>query len=285
MTGKQVLRFAGAVHKRLWADLGLLIGGAVRYPPLHLSERPRFGWLGWLNWGLGLLTVWFVIASLFDESIALLARELPHETRQAFRAITDFAKSGTYITVLALVLIALAAVRIRTDDTQLRKAANQINALIAYCFVCIAGSGLIVTLLKRLIGRARPKHLDEYGVFSFDPIAVDASFASFPSGHATTGVALAVVVAYLLPRVWFAAACMGVTLAISRVVIGAHYPSDVLFGGVFALVFCTQMRSIFTQRGWLFTAETDGTFPIKKGLRESWIIILTWLAGCFRRLI
>ncbi|WP_350333288.1 phosphatase PAP2 family protein [Coralliovum pocilloporae] len=282
MTAKQALLFALAIHNRLWKDLGLLIGGVVRHPHPSDGER-RFGLLDLVNYAIGLFVIWFVIAILFDEAAVRWARALDPDTRGFFDAITDIAKSGPYIALSAIAMICLTDIRIRTDIPSIRQAAQQINALVAFCFVCVAGSGLLVTLLKRLIGRARPKHMDEHGVFAFDPIAFDASFASFPSGHATTGVALAVVIAFLIPRLTFAAAALGITLAVSRVVVGAHYPSDILFGGLFALVFCARMRSTFAQRGWLFTVGREGTYHKRQGLGESWITIWTLLTGKIRQ--
>lgn len=53
---------------------------------------------------------------------------------------------------------------------------------------------------------------------------------SFPSSHTSAAAALAVVLSRLYPRltplVWFLVACVGV----GRVVLGAHFPSDVIAG-------------------------------------------------------
>ena len=57
----------------------------------------------------------------------------------------------------------------------------------------------------------------------------DAS-ASFPSGHAATSVAGAVILAYLLGRWAWGLAVLAAAVSYSRVYVGVHYPLDVLAG-------------------------------------------------------
>jgi len=58
------------------------------------------------------------------------------------------------------------------------------------------------------------------------------NFPSFPSGHATTAFAVAIVVglAYKKMRWWSGALLLATLIALSRLYLGHHYPSD-LFGG------------------------------------------------------
>jgi len=53
---------------------------------------------------------------------------------------------------------------------------------------------------------------------------------SFPSGHTLHAVALTIVLAAWFPAVALALAPLVVLIALSRVVLGLHYPSDVLAG-------------------------------------------------------
>jgi membrane-associated phospholipid phosphatase len=97
----------------------------------------------------------------------------------------------------------------------------------------VIGSGIIVQVIKHLVGRARPRMTVppwEYIGPSFD-----SDLHSFPSGHTTTSFALAAVLASRFPRqawiFYFIAALVG----IGRVVGGSHYPSDVLAGAILGL--------------------------------------------------
>jgi len=92
--------------------------------------------------------------------------------------------------------------------------------------------GLVDGLLKPLFARPRP-------FVSLDVIARDGwtqlSSFSFPSGHAGVSFVSAVILgrAFSRQRLWFylLASC----IALSRVHLGVHYPSDVLVGACVGL--------------------------------------------------
>lgn len=91
-----------------------------------------------------------------------------------------------------------------------------------------AGLGLAAgKLISEIVDRARPFVADPGGVHLFSHHVADAGF---PSDHATAAFAIAVAIA-LRKRGWGIAALGAATiLAIGRVAIGVHYPSDVLAG-------------------------------------------------------
>ena len=90
--------------------------------------------------------------------------------------------------------------------------------------VTIFGAVAINTLFKLLFARPRPT--------VFPPLTVEHSY-SFPSGHTSTAVAFYGLLAVLLWRAhhrgWALLSGVWVlAVALSRVYLGAHYPSDVL---------------------------------------------------------
>lgn len=95
----------------------------------------------------------------------------------------------------------------------------------------LAGSQIVVALLKAWFDRPRP-HLGSV-------IALPPS-ASFPSGHATAGVAslgaAVVLAAERLPSqrartwLWTLAVVGGLAVGLSRIVLNVHYVTDVLAG-------------------------------------------------------
>ncbi|MBU2190911.1 MAG: phosphatase PAP2 family protein [Alphaproteobacteria bacterium] len=174
------------------------------------------------------------------------------------RAITDYGKSGWYLIPLAVFLIWTAFVDWRRYSRRARLLLFNRTAAAWYAFVAIGGSGLIVTFLKQAIGRARPLHFAEHGTFYFDSWAFDASYAGFPSGHATTVGAVCFCVAVLFPRLRLLAIIVALYFGFSRSVVGAHYPSDVvaglLLGGWFA--YFTAIR--FGKAGLVFNLPETG---------------------------
>lgn len=121
--------------------------------------------------------------------------------------------------------------------------------------VAMSGSVLLSTTLKIVIGRARPDFAQ--------PLAHAYGY-SFPSGHAqTSGVALGLVVlaaARAVGRVrvrcavYAVAAVLAAAIGVSRVLLGVHYPSDVMAGWIFAfcwlqiLITLPVFRSVWTDR-------------------------------------
>ena len=144
--------------------------------------------------------------------------------------------------------------------------------------VLILGSGqndnphLTVNLLKRLFGRARPELFIDSGMFQFQHVFNDWSFQSFPSGHATTAIATAFAVGFLAPRYFRLILLIAVMTGISRVVIGMHYPTDVVAGCVVGMLGAYAMRNVYARRRWLFAPMPDGTVRFRgtPNLRKAW---------------
>src|SRR5690606_22481781 len=90
------------------------------------------------------------------------------------------------------------------------------------------------------------------------PIVNDWTFQSFPSGHTTTAIALAFVIGFLWPRLFWPFLAIGVLVGVSRVPVGMHYPTDVLAGFVVGMLGAYLVRNFFAERDWLFRRRADG---------------------------
>lgn len=96
--------------------------------------------------------------------------------------------------------------------------------------VLSAGVALaLAKVLSEIVDRPRPFVVDPSGVHLFSGHAADPGF---PSDHATGAFAVAMAI-YLRNRLCGSVAFVAATvLAVGRVAIGVHFPSDVLAGAV-----------------------------------------------------
>lgn len=132
-----------------------------------------------------------------------------------FRLVTDFG---------GLIYVWLAAAFIAFIATKRRSHAAIILAALASVLVAEVATDLI----KVAVGRLRPfmamPDIVRYG-------ALEKSY-SFPSGHASRAFASAAVLSAGFKRLrplWYV---LAFAIALSRVVLGLHYPSDVIFGAL-----------------------------------------------------
>jgi undecaprenyl-diphosphatase len=95
----------------------------------------------------------------------------------------------------------------------------------------LAISHAIVQVIKRNVLRERPTR--RLGCESM--VRVPDEF-SFPSGHATAAMAVALVYAVAFPALAVPLLALAALVGFSRVCLGVHYPSDVLAGQAIALV-------------------------------------------------
>lgn len=92
--------------------------------------------------------------------------------------------------------------------------------------LAVLASGIVSQIVKHLACRSRP-YMADAGVFHLFP-CFRASLASFPSGHVSTTVALAVVIAVAFPAWKVPIIGIAALVALSRIYLGLHFASDVL---------------------------------------------------------
>jgi membrane-associated phospholipid phosphatase len=202
---------------------------------------------------------------LIDARGFTFAGTLPLWLVESFNEITDFGKSHWFLIPIGS-LIVLAAIFARP-------AAGRITNLVltglivrlSYVFIAIALPGLFVTIVKRLIGRLRPSDL---GPFVYVPGSWSPAYASMPSGHTTTAVAAAIAIGALWPKARVVMWIYAALIMASRVIIQAHFVSDVLaaaFVGGFGAIL---VRNWFAARRLAFIPARDGTVRAMPG--PSW---------------
>jgi undecaprenyl-diphosphatase len=231
----------------------------TRGRPVKAFDRPR--WAASVAVGLALL---LVIALLFDASLARTARTLPRWLVDLFDDVTTFGKSGWFLWPVGLALLAAAAWPERLPE-RTRLVLIALVVRFEFLFAAIAVPGVAVNILKRIIGRARPYVGGSLDPWHLSPLSWPATYASFPSGHATTAAAAAVAVATLWPRSRTVMLVYTVVILASRVVLTAHYLTDVLAGAAVGAGGALLVRRYFAARRLGFSIGPDGgivTFPM-----------------------
>ena len=248
---------------------------------------------------VGTVAWWYYIKDMMKYVIEHAANEIG----AAGAAVYEYRHNGAVVasqvlvalTIQALTVLALRPLKAET----LKRLVWWVVAALAACVL----ANIIILLVKDPIGRMRfrainsnvGQHLinaglvqgytpwyvrngqpDEAIINSFIdayPGASDA-FKSFPSGHTcAAGMSYALI---MLPDVvdfkhkkagkiacWVTPIVITMLVAISRIVVGAHYMSDVTFGGTIAFVSFIIMREIFVCKGSHFFALFPRLAPKK----------------------
>ena len=213
---------------------------------------------------------------LIDPFMVERANALQPGARKIVKTLTDIGKSN-WMLIPTGAAVALALV-LRRRDIGFRNAPayGLIASTIGFVFVSVGGAGLIATLVKNILGRARPKLFESVGPFEFKLFAFSPDYASFPSGHATNIFALATVLAILWPRGKVLLYTIAFWIAASRVLLGEHYFTDAVFGAILGTIVPYYVRDRFAARRWLFERTPEGGYRIRGQRTQRW---LGWPAG------
>jgi membrane-associated phospholipid phosphatase len=193
-----------------------------------------------------------------DADVAEAVKQMPRWIIEVFDVLTDFGRSGWFLLPLGGVLIAIAALASPVLAPIERRVLAAIAVRAGFLFVAIAAPSLFVTLIKRMIGRARPYVVAHADPFLYVPFAWRADHASMPSGHAATAFAAAVAVGILWPRLRAPMLAYALVIAVSRVVLDAHYVSDVIAGAIVGALGAIMIRDWFASRRLGFAVGADG---------------------------
>lgn len=205
-----------------------------------------------------------VALSFIDVAVSQIGQGLPAPIVTLFGWITQLGVSD-YILVGSLLLFLLAgALSLLLRDPQRREGLRQLAGIGGFVFVGVGLPSLVTAIVKRLIGRSRPTLYDSVGAFDFQSLSwLDWTYQSFPSGHTTTAFALCYSVSFLVPRAFTAMLGLAVLIALSRIIVGAHYPTDVLGGAIVGTLGAYLVRNVFAGRGWVFETRPDGAVGIR----------------------
>jgi membrane-associated phospholipid phosphatase len=100
-------------------------------------------------------------------------------------------------------------------------------------YICITGSIAIIIGegFKYLLGRYRPIMFFKHNLYGMHFFSSEWALNSTPSGHTIRAFSLLTAASLLCKRFTVVFIAIATVIGASRVIVTAHYPSDVLFGG------------------------------------------------------
>jgi undecaprenyl-diphosphatase len=209
------------------AKIGFIVGGAYLAFALYVRHRQPTWTPALQRRRLALLWAFLAVAGAIqvtedvlggesapvDRAVLLFIRDtIPHSLNPLFDAIT---LTGSAMALVPLALLAVAALLLRK---------HRFEALLVAASTI--GGASIVYVVKTLVGRERPRLWETQWYWG----------SSFPSGHtlvvAAFATALALSIARLRPATRDSAVALALAwialMALSRLVLGVHWPTDVL---------------------------------------------------------
>ena len=109
-------------------------------------------------------------------------------------------------------------------------------------------SGVIHHAIKITLGRYRPRYLFSEQWYGINPLNFNIAHNSFPSGHTQTIFAITAALTILYPRLGIVFFSIAVLVGISRIILIAHYPSDVIFGAYLGLSTAILVRRYYLDK-------------------------------------
>ena len=189
-----------------------------------------------------------------------------------------------YVKCLAGLLALIMSVLLVVSWSKIKPAQNDKLLKLVFVILCGIVGYLIIHFIKGPIGRVRFRTMNYMGDTDFsyytrwyvvngkrnivpDPngVAVSDSCKSFPSGHTFSAAMIYALVClpdllenwnkkWIKIVLWIGTIGFTATVAISRILVGAHYMSDVLFGGTIGFGCMMIGREIFIFKGGHFKA-------------------------------
>jgi membrane-associated phospholipid phosphatase len=198
---------------------------------LHPSPSlKRFAWLS-----LGCVIAFIVAYQWIDIPLARALQPIDPMTRAVFGFITRLGEGGVYLVPLGLIFL---WTWLKREELWATRA--------GFVFVTLAVPGIFADIVKPVFARARPVLLFRENLYGFTWGSPHANAWSFPSGHSITATALAIALYAIYPPAWPAYALLAIAVMASRVILDAHYLSDVIagfyIGAAFALGFCAAAK-------------------------------------------
>lgn len=197
-----------------------------------------------------------------DTPLHDVAARLPEWVVDDAFIVTDFGRSSWILVPVGVPLVLMTLLASPALAYMSRAVLAMVAVRLGFVFVAVGLPGLVSTTVKRCIGRVRPS---DAGPFAYEPFSWRPEYASFPSGHTTTAFAALVAIGAIFPRLRPLLWLYALAIAASRVMVSAHYPSDVLAGAAFGAFVALLVRDWFAVRRLGFYVGSGGAVRAMAG--------------------
>jgi len=193
------------------------------------------------------LAAWIFAASLvlvcvsyfyWDIPLACYFRRMDPQAKKIAEIVTGFGIATWYIAgSLALFLFFRYVHK------------NELYAVRAlFIFIALIFAGAVLNLFKWVAGRHRPINYFAHGYYGFDFFGVGHEVTSFPSGHVQAVFTFAAAMTLLFPRWGVPLFLYATVVSVSRVILTAHYLSDVFAGAAVGILCALAVKCFFDRR-------------------------------------
>jgi len=207
----------------------------------------------------------FCLASYFwlDRYLNLFVK--PYDTTHLysfFRILTLLGDALSYFVILPfIVIVCQAASCLIRSESGIKTMKLGRNAGL-YLLLSLSISGVILNLIKPIVGRLRPEFLFEHGLYGVMPFNLEFDANSFPSGHAQVIWAMAIGLTLIHRRYDALYILIAILVSFSRIIVQAHYLSDVVMGAYIGTVTAILVkRMLFDARNIPLTLVFKRDFP------------------------
>jgi membrane-associated phospholipid phosphatase len=208
---------------------------AARVESVSLVDAGEYLVTRGLAWAASLAVVLAELIVLVDRPLAHYCRQYARAIHQAAATVSTLGEAGWYL-VPSLLVYLIARFILRWPVLAARG---------LFVFLGVALAGLAADVLKVLVGRSRPRVLFTQGAYDLWPLQLDANYQSFPSGHAAIVAAAGLTLAVIAPRYRLQFLTAALVVALTRVVIVAHFLSDVVAGAALAWLVVVMVQRAF----------------------------------------